>query len=78
MDGAAIGHLVHFRTTSEECRAALVVGVWNPKLGVVDLSVFLDGPHDGAKPDVAPLRWVGEVRFDEFRGPGTWHLPEAS
>jgi hypothetical protein len=40
--------------------------------------VFLDGPHDGAKPDVAPLRWVGEVRFDEFRGPGTWHLPEAS
>jgi hypothetical protein len=61
MDGAVIGCMVHFRTTSEECRAALVVGVWNPKLGVVDLSVFLDGPHDGAKPEQAPLRWVGEV-----------------
>lgn len=71
-----VGRIVHRRLRTDaregECRPAMIVKVWNPQSGLVNLTVFPDGGNDGeglTKHETS----VGHF----MKGPGTyvWHWP---
>lgn len=82
MDGLAVGRVVHFALDAAlaclengnpfpavvgDHRAAVVVGVVDPRRGVVNVQVLHNSPH---------VSYRHDVRYSEKQEPGTWHWPE--
>ena len=80
METPSIGRIVHYvlrdGRSAGEHRPAIIVRVWEPEAGYVNLQVLTDGANDGAEAGSGMI-WATSVFPDEqFQGPGTWHWPE--
>jgi hypothetical protein len=79
MEGLTIGAIVHYvlpagRSMGQH-RAALVVNIWDPTTGAVDLAVFTDGSQDG-QPYNQPVALFTGVVYSATMENGTWHWLE--
>ncbi len=87
MEGVGVGRLVHYtdpKFAGGECRAALIVRVWNEQ-GTCNLTVFPDwgNDHRAGPSDNGGSFWATSVQNrevllaanPEIVGP-TWHWPE--
>lgn len=80
MEGLCIGRVVHYVLNSGihvgEHRMALVSGVVDKEVGIINVQVVSDGPGDGHPLYPCGLTWMGHIRHDDDALPGTWHWPE--
>lgn len=80
MQGLTEGRIVHFvmpQVTEQgdsPHRPAVITEVLNRRTGIVNLTVFFNGPRDGQ--NLEALGWVPSVGFDPNGAPGTWHWIE--
>jgi len=76
--GLTVGRIVHVRQ-GPECRAAMVVRVWNAQTGCSNLTVFTDWSNDAsyASPSGSGMRWETSVLHTSFAGANYgWHWPQ--
>jgi hypothetical protein len=80
--GLTEGRIVHFVLDETEHRPAVIVKVWSPFTGTVNLQVFTDGPNDKSHATHLPegfesgIAWKTSVLYSENKEPGTWHWIE--
>jgi len=78
----SVGRIVHYVMPSGEHRPAIIVQVWEPESGLVNLQVFTDGPNDDMSLGITGPNdnWRGSVpqyHGDPLSAPqNTWHWPE--
>ncbi len=77
MQGVSEGRVVHYVLDSGpyrgQHRAALIVRVWNPGTGMVNLTVFPDWDNDHAS---TGMFWATSVPYSEEHEERSWHWPE--
>jgi hypothetical protein len=80
MPGLTEGRIVHFVLPNGphrgEHRPAIIVKIWDPSQGCVQLQVFTDGAHDGDA-YAAGVYWATSVLYEAAgQEPRTWHWIE--
>lgn len=77
--GLAVGRIVHYVIDDGphpgECRAAIIVRVFDRSNGYANLYVFYDGTNDGEARPLSDM-WKTSRLYDENNVRGTWHYPE--
>jgi len=87
MAGLTPGCIVHFVMPNGEHRPAIVVRVWDPSAGTVNLQVFTDGLNDfrevsGGESDSftraveSGVLWRTSIVYREIPEPNSWHWIE--
>lgn len=69
-----MGRIVFYTDHVGVPRPAIVVRVWSPDTGCVNLQVFKDGSNDPGDPNSLAY-WATSVLPALYPSPGCWHWP---
>lgn len=74
-EGRVVRYVIRDGVKAGEVRAGIISRVINAETGLVDITVFYQGPFDGRRMDNS-TEYTPMVNHDADKSNGTWHFPE--